>query len=138
MVSEPLHIQPGRILLAEDNELNQEIAMAILSDEGFVTEVASNGQMAVDMVREADPGYYQLVLMDIQMPVMDGYMATRTIRSGSHPSAKTIPIIAMTANAFVDDVRDAIDSGMNAHIAKPVQLDKLKETIRQVFHSQKQ
>ena len=100
--------------------------------------MAEHGQKAVEMFEKSKPGEYDLIFMDVQMPVMDGYMATRTIRSGSHPSAKTIPIIAMTANAFVDDVRDAIDSGMNAHIAKPVQLDKLKETIRQVFHSQKQ
>ena len=73
--------------------------------------------------------------MDVQMPVMDGYSATRAIRAGNHPEAKTVPIIAMTANAFVDDVRDAIESGMDAHIAKPVQIDNLKSTIRQVLDS---
>ena len=73
--------------------------------------------------------------MDVQMPVMDGYTATRTIRSSNHPSAKSLPIIAMTANAFVDDVREAIESGMDAHIAKPVQIDNLKATIHQVLDS---
>ncbi len=85
------------------------------------------------MFEGSKPGEYDLILMDVQMPVMDGYEATRTIRSGSHPLAKSIPIIAMTANAFVDDVRDAIESGMDAHIAKPVQIDNLKATIRQVM-----
>ena len=76
-----------------------------------------------------------MILMDVQMPVMDGYTETRAIRGGDHPSAKTAPIIAMTANAFVDDVRDAIESGMDAHIAKPVQIDNLKSTIQQVLDS---
>ncbi|MDE5598303.1 MAG: response regulator, partial [Lachnospiraceae bacterium] len=76
---------------------------------------------------------YDLILMDVQMPVMDGYTATRTIRGSSHPSAKSVPIIAMTANAFVDDVREAIESGMDAHIAKPVQINNLKAAIQQVL-----
>ena len=76
--------------------------------------------------------------MDVQMPVMDGYEATRTIRSGNHPEAKTIPIIAMTANAFLDDVRDAIQSGMDAHVSKPVQLDKLKAAMQQVLEDREQ
>ena len=81
----------------------------------------------------SQPGRYDLILMDVQMPVMNGYEATRTIRAGTHPEARRIPIIAMTANAFVDDVRDAIESGMDAHIAKPVQIDNLKATIGQVL-----
>ncbi len=133
MVSEPLHIQPGRILLAEDNELNQEIAMAILSDEGFVTEVASNGQMAVDMVREADPGYYQLVLMDIQMPVMDGHEATKQIRRLEDEQAASIPILAMTANAFEEDKQEALRSGMNGHIAKPIDVAELFKEMERVL-----
>ena len=81
------------------------------------------------------PSGYDLILMDVQMPVMDGYEATKAIRSSSHPMAGMIPVIAMTANAFVDDVRDALASGMDAHIAKPVQIDNLKATIQQVLDS---
>ena len=84
------------------------------------------------------PGTYDLILMDVQMPVLDGYAATRAIRSSDHPSAKTLMIIAMTANAFVEDIRVAIESGMDAHVAKPIQLDKLKDTIQQVFDKRKQ
>ena len=84
------------------------------------------------------PGTYDLILMDVQMPVLDGYAATRAIRSSDHPSAKTLMIIAMTANAFVEDIRVAIESGMDAHVAKPVRLDNLKDTIQQVFDSRKQ
>ncbi len=131
-------VKGKHILVVDDIEVNRMILVKILSTLGAFCDMAEDGQKAVEMFEKSKPGEYDLIFMDVQMPVMDGYMATRTIRSGSHPSAKTIPIIAMTANAFVDDVRDAIDSGMNAHIAKPVQLDKLKETIRQVFHSQKQ
>lgn len=131
-------VKGKHILVVDDIEVNRMILVKILSTLGAFCDMAEDGQKAVEMFEKSKPGEYDLIFMDVQMPVMDGYMATRTIRSGSHPSAKTIPIIAMTANAFVDDVRDAIDSGMNAHIAKPVQLDKLKETIQQVFHSQKQ
>ena len=93
------------------------------------------GQEAVDKFEDSQLGDFDLILMDVQMPVLGGYEATRAIRSSSHPSAKTIPIIAMTANAFVDDVRDAIQAGMDAHVAKPVQLDKLKAAIQQVLDS---
>jgi len=126
-------VQGKHFLVVDDIEVNQIILVKILSTLGASCEVASNGQEAVDKFEASEPGGYDLILMDVQMPVMDGYEATRTIRSSSHPSAKTVPIVAMTANAFVDDVRDAIDSGMNAHIAKPVQLDKLKSTIQQVL-----
>ena len=89
----------------------------------------------MDKFNASQPGEYNLILMDVQMPVLDGYGATRSIRAGEHPSAKTVPIIAMTANAFVDDVRDALEAGMDAHIAKPVQIDNLKSTIQQVLDS---
>lgn len=128
-------VQGKRILVVDDIEVNQIILMNILSAQGAVCEAAGNGQEAVDAFLNSQPGTYDLILMDVQMPVMGGYEATRTIRSSSHPEAKTVPIVAMTANAFVDDVRDAINSGMNAHIAKPVQLDKLKATIQQVLDS---
>ena len=123
----------GRILLAEDNELNQEIAAAILDEAGFTTEVAENGQIAVDMLRQAGPGYYNLVLMDVQMPVMDGYAATRAIRALPDRKLASIPILAMTANAFEEDRRAALKSGMNGHIAKPIQIDKLFEVLDSIL-----
>jgi len=126
-------VRGKHILIVDDIEVNQIILVKILSTMGAVCDVAGNGQEAVDKFEASQPDEYDLILMDVQMPVMDGYAATRAIRGGSHPSAQTVPIIAMTANAFVDDVRDAIESGMDAHIAKPVQIDKLKTTIQQVL-----
>ncbi len=128
-------VQDKRILIVDDIEVNQIILVNILSSQGAICEAVANGQEAVDAFLNSQPGTYDLILMDVQMPVMDGYEATRVIRASSHPEAAIIPIIAMTANAFVDDVRDAIDSGMNAHIAKPIQIDKMKSTIRQVLDS---
>ena len=87
----------------------------------------------MDKFNASRPGEYDLIFMDVQMPVLNGYGATRAIRAGDHPSARTVPIIAMTANAFTDDVRDALESGMDAHIAKPVQIDILKSTIQKVL-----
>jgi len=126
-------VQGKHILVVDDIEVNRIILIKILSTLGATCDTAENGQEAVDKFMNSPPGGYDLILMDVQMPGMDGYEATRAIRASSHPSAKTEPIIAMTANAFVDDVRDAIDSGMDAHIAKPVQIDKLKATIQQVL-----
>ncbi len=123
----------GRILLVEDVELNQEIAEVILSDAGFTTEIAENGQVAVDMVKQSEPGYYQLVLMDIQMPVMSGYEATEEIRSLENRQLASIPIIAMTANAFEEDRQAALNCGMNAHISKPIDIDKLLETLDRIL-----
>jgi len=123
----------GRILLAEDNELNQEIAEAILGDAGFEVEIAENGQIAVDMLNKAEPGYYQLVLMDVQMPVMNGYEATREVRSLNNPEIANIPILAMTANAFEEDKQAALRCGMNGHIAKPIDIDNLFGTLRQIL-----
>ncbi|MBD5118588.1 MAG: response regulator [Clostridiales bacterium] len=122
------------ILVVDDIEVNRIILVKILSTLGAECDTAYNGQQAVEKFMDA-PDRYDLILMDIQMPEMNGYEATRAIRASGHPFAQTIPIIAMTANAFVDDVRDAIDSGMDAHIAKPVQIDKLKATIQQVLDS---
>ena len=119
------------ILVVDDIEVNRIILVKILSTLGAECDTASNGREAVEKFMDAPSGY-DLILMDVQMPEMNGYEATRAIRAGSQPFAKTVPVIAMTANAFVDDVRDAINSGMNAHIAKPVQIDNLKATIRQV------
>ena len=126
-------VRDKHILVVDDIEANQIILVKILSTLGAICDSAANGQEAVDKFNASGPGEYDLILMDVQMPVMDGYTATRTIRSGGHPSAGSVPIIAMTANAFVEDVRTAIESGMDAHIAKPVQLDNLKATIRQVL-----
>ncbi len=123
-----------RLLLAEDNELNREIAEEILSESGFLIETASNGQIAVDMVKNAAPGYYDLILMDIQMPVMNGYDAARAIRGLENPDLANIPIVAMTANAFEEDQRTAFECGMNAHVAKPINIEALMETLSSLLH----
>ncbi len=123
----------GRILLAEDNELNQEIAEALLVDAGFEIEIAANGQEAVDMLKKAGPGYYQLILMDVQMPVLDGYGATRIIRSLGDRNLASIPILAMTANAFEEDRQEALKCGMNGHIAKPIDVEKLMEALGKIL-----
>ena len=123
----------GRILLAEDVDLNQEIACTLLNESGFTTEVADNGQIALDMVSKSEPGYYQLVLMDIQMPVMNGYDATRAIRKLENKELASIPIIAMTANAFEEDKQEALRSGMNGHIPKPIDIDNLFSTLDKII-----
>jgi len=127
-------IHTGRILLAEDNELNQEIAVAILEGAGFSAEVAENGQIAVDMLRRSWPGYYQLVLMDVQMPVMDGYEATKVIRKLENRELASIPILAMTANAFEEDKQEALNSGMNGHIAKPINIEVLMKELDKILN----
>jgi len=119
----------GRILLVEDNELNREIAQTILEDAGFETECAENGQAAVDMVKNSSHGYYELVLMDIQMPVMNGYEAAKAIRSLDDPGLASVPILAMTANAFDEDRENALRSGMDAHIAKPIDVKLLLQMM---------
>ncbi len=120
-----------RFLLVEDNPINVEIATELLGMTNAHIETAINGQDAVDMMLKSPAGYYDLILMDVQMPIMDGYQATRAIRSSRHPDAGHIPIIAMTANAFADDVVHALQAGMNAHIAKPIEFKILCETITQ-------
>ena len=126
-------VKTGRILLVEDNELNQEIASAILSEAGFTVETAGNGRTAVEMVRRARPGYYQLVLMDVQMPVMNGYEATRAIRQLEDPELARVPILAMTANAFEEDKQEALRAGMDRHISKPIDIVKLMETLDELL-----
>ncbi len=118
-----------RVLAAEDNEINVEILMELLEIEGVKCDVACNGEEAVEKFVNSAPGSYDIVFMDIQMPVMNGYDATRAIRASNHGDAKNIPIIAMTANAFDDDVKAAIQSGMNAHLAKPIDMKKLKQLV---------
>ena len=129
-----MQLRTGRILLAEDNELNQEIAVAILTEAGFTVDVAENGQLAVDMLAGSTPGYYELVLMDIQMPVMDGYEAAREIRRLDDGQLASIPILAMTANAFEEDKRKALMGGMNGHLAKPIDVEVLFDTLRKVLN----
>lgn len=123
-----------RILLAEDNELNQEIAVEILGEKGFTVDVADNGQIAVDMLKSSKPGYYQLVLMDVQMPVMNGYDAAKAIRKLENRELSSIPIIAMTANAFEEDKQEALNSGMNDHIAKPIDVKVLIQTLEKILN----
>lgn len=116
-------------LVAEDNQLNIEIISAILESEGATCDIAENGQIAEDKFVSAPSHTYDAILMDVMMPILNGYDATRMIRSSGHPEAQSIPIIAMTANAFVKDVQDALDAGMNAHIAKPINMETLKNTL---------
>ncbi len=120
-----------RFLAAEDNEINAEILVEILSIEGAECEVAENGRMAVERFTNAEAGEFDAILMDVQMPVMNGYDATRAIRSLAREDAADIPIIAMTANAFAEDEKEALDAGMNVHLAKPIDIDLLKEVIKQ-------
>lgn len=123
-----------RILLVEDIELNQEIAVEMLSVTGVQVEVADNGAQAVEMFEASEQGYYDLVLMDIQMPVMDGYEATRRIRALSREDAGSIWIVAMTANAFVEDIRLSREAGMNEHCAKPIDPERLQDILRNRFN----
>ena len=125
------------ILAAEDNELNAEILRELLDLEGATCDLAENGEAAVRMLRESEPGTYDIILMDVQMPVMDGHTAARAIRALDHPDAKTIPIAAMTANAFEEDIRLALKAGMNAHIAKPVDMGLLKETVAELLRKER-
>ncbi len=123
----------GRILLAEDNELNQEIAEVILEEAGFTVEIAEDGQKALNMLENSEVGYYQLVLMDIQMPNMNGYEAARAIRNLENRELAKIPIIAMTANAFEEDRQEALKSGMNGHIAKPIDIEVLFGALKKIL-----
>ena len=126
-----------RLLLVEDNMINMEIANMILEQMGFEVETAENGQLAVEKVTSREPGTYDLILMDIQMPVMDGYAATKAIRSLDDDILADIPIIAMTANAFEEDIRAAQKAGMDGHVAKPIDIPTMKKTIAQVLSKQK-
>jgi len=125
--------QGRRVLLVEDNELNREIAEELLYQEGFVVETAENGQEAVDAVRDNQPGWYDLVLMDIQMPVMDGYEATRQIRALPDLVRARVPIIAMTANAFEEDKQAAAAADMDGHVGKPIDIPALLKVLREVL-----
>ena len=121
-----------RFLCAEDNELNAEILMELLKLEGAECTICENGKRILEAFEQSVPGEYDMILMDVQMPVMNGYEATKAIRRSSHEQAKTIPIIAMTANAFSEDMQHTLAAGMNAHISKPVDMKLLKKTIRNI------
>ena len=121
------------ILLVEDNELNREIAQEILREYGFLVDSAENGAVAVEKVSNAAPGSYDLVLMDVQMPIMDGYTATRKIRALDDPARAKLPILAMTANAFDEDRRNALESGMNGFLSKPIVIDDLMQELHKIL-----
>ena len=125
-------IKGKRILIAEDNELNAEIAKTVLEDVGALVTRVEDGQQAVELFKEKPAGTFDAILMDLMMPIMDGYTATREIRSLERSDSKTIPIIAMTANAFQEDAEKCIAVGMNAHLAKPLDIEKMKKTIKSI------
>ena len=136
-MQEPVNQQPvsgsypgSRILLAEDNELNREIAVELLSSTGVTVDTAENGKKAVDMMKASEEGTYDLIFMDMQMPVMDGCAATVCIRALPRRDAATVPIIAMTASAFADDRQRTKDAGMNGHLAKPVEVNQLQQVLQ--------
>lgn len=128
----PMHFtQPKRILIVDDNDINLEIESEVLKAAGFLVETAADGSIAVDKMKQSQPGYYDLILMDIQMPIMNGYNATRAIREIDNPALSNVPIIAVSANTFEEDKRRAIESGMNAHLGKPLNTVRLFKLIRE-------
>ena len=126
-------ISGKHFLVVDDVEVNRLILVKILGTLGATCDIAENGKLALDKFAASRPGEFDIILMDVQMPVMDGHEATRAIRACAHPEAKSVSIIAMTANAFVDDVRDALAAGMDAHVSKPIVLDQLKRTIQEIL-----
>ena len=138
--TEPPHdatIEGLHFLLAEDNDLNAEIALALLTDQGAKVTVAKDGREALDTFCTEPAGTFDAVLMDVMMPVMDGLAVTRAIRALDRPDAKTIPIIAVTANAFAEDTEKCMEAGMNAHLAKPLDIQKLKQTVCEQMKNRK-
>ncbi len=122
-------LEGRNFLVAEDNEINSEILSEVLSGEGAACEITENGELVLERFSRAEKDEFDAILMDVQMPIMNGYEATRAIRALEREDAKTIPIIAMTANAFAEDVKDALAAGMNAHIAKPIDMESIKKTL---------
>ncbi len=122
-----------KLLLVDDIEVNREIAKMLLESEGFIVDTASDGSEAVEKVANSKPGDYDCVLMDIQMPIMNGYDAAKKIRQLENPKLAKVPIVAMTANAFSEDVKAALDAGMNAHIAKPIDVANMMETLAKIL-----
>ena len=147
MLAEPFCAEPARkptqlnaadlkgkkLLLVEDNALNRELAQEILKEAGFVVDTAEDGEIAVQKMKQAAPGQYDLILMDIQMPKMDGYEATRQIRALPDAAKAGIPIFAMTANAFEEDRQNALKAGMDGHIAKPLDIPHLLQVLTDVL-----
>ena len=131
--TEELTFSGRRILVVEDNELNAEIAQCLLEERDFTVECVYDGSQAVERIRSTPPGTYDVILMDIMMPVMDGLDATRAIRAMDREDCKTIPIIAMSANAFDDDLKKSVACGMNGHLSKPVEVEKLYQVLHQVL-----
>ncbi|MDE5823760.1 MAG: response regulator, partial [Lachnospiraceae bacterium] len=132
-LQEEIDLRGKRILLVEDNEINREIAQELLADEGYIVETANDGSIALEMVRNSKPHYFDLILMDIQMPVMDGHKATKAIRALEDRELAEIPIIALSANAFAEDCKRSIEAGMDAHVPKPIRIEELQDTIRNVL-----
>ena len=128
-----LQFSGKRVLVAEDNELNWEIANELLGDLGLTLDWAENGEVCANLFRNSEPGYYDAILMDIRMPIMDGYEATDTIRAMDRPDAD-IPIIAMTADAYSDDIQRCLDHGMNAHVAKPIDIDEVARILKRYIN----
>ena len=133
-VEESVNFAGKKILLVEDNELNREIAQSVLDELGLVVDAAENGSVALEMLKTAKPDAYDLILMDVQMPVMDGHEAARQIRAMNNDYFKNVPIVAMTANAFEEDRKSAMEAGMNEHIAKPIDVDKLKKVLKKFLN----
>ena len=131
--SEDVDFTGNTVLLAEDNELNQQIAVAILEDVGLTVDIAEDGTVAVARMEEAPAGTFDVILMDIQMPKMDGYEAARRIRALDDPAKAGVPIIAVTANAFEEDRQSALDAGMNGHLAKPYDIPKMMKALKEIL-----
>ncbi len=131
--NDPVSLQGKRILAVEDNEINREIVEEVLKSEGLLVETAENGEEALERIQESEPGYYSLVLMDIQMPVMDGYEATKAIRNLEDKRLAGVPIVALSANAFAEDYQHSLDVGMDAHVPKPIDRIKLRELLQQLI-----
>ena len=129
ITKKPKNLTGVKVLVAEDNDLNAELATVILEEAGMKVTRVENGKQAVENWESHPAGTYDVILMDIMMPVMDGYTATRTIRQLPRKDGKTIPIIAMTANAFAEDIEKALDAGMNAHLSKPIVIEDVLHTI---------
>ena len=131
--SESIPLKGKRLLLVEDNEINSEIAEALLTEEGFIVETASDGDIAVEMIKSGKAGYYDFVLMDIQMPRMNGYEASRVIRSLDDKQRASVPIIALSANTYAEDRKKSIEAGMDAHAPKPIDMVSLQSLIKEVL-----
>lgn len=127
---QPVRLVGKRVLLLEDNEINREIAAELLTMEGVSVETAENGKIGLELFEQSEPGYYQMIITDIRMPVMDGYEFARTVRALGREDARSIPIVAMSANAFDEDVRQSMASGMNDHLKKPIVVDEIRAALQ--------